>query len=88
MKKSCSSEEKIVRILNEATSGRKVVDVCREYGISDLTFYKWRSKYGGMSFSELNHLKQLEAENSELKKVLADTTLDKQILQDLLAKKL
>jgi len=87
MKKSRFSEEKIVKILNEASAGRKVVDICREYGISDVTFYKWRSKYGGLGISDLKRLRQLEAENQQLKKLLADTMLDKQALQDLLTKK-
>ena len=87
MKKSRFSEEKIVKILNEASAGRKVVDICREYGISDVTFYKWRSKYGGLGVSDLKRLKQLEIENQQLKKLLADTMLDKQILKDLLTKK-
>ncbi len=87
MKKSRFSEEKIVRILNEAAAGRKVVDICRENGISDVTFYKWRSKYGGLSVSDLKRLNQLEIENQQLKKLLADTMLDKQALQDLLTKK-
>jgi putative transposase len=87
MKKSRFSEEKIVRILNDAAAGRKVVDICRENGISDVTFYKWRSKYGGLSVSDLKRLNQLEIENQQLKKLLADTMLDKQALQDLLTKK-
>ena len=87
MKKSRFSEEKIVKILNEASAGRKVVDICRECGISDVTFYKWRSKYGGLGVSDLKRLKQLDIENQQLKKLLADTMLDKQILKDLLTKK-
>ena len=87
MKKSRFSEEKIVRRLNDAAAGRKVVDICRENGISDVTFYKWRSKYGGLSVSDLKRLNQLEIENQQLKKLLADTMLDKQALQDLLTKK-
>jgi putative transposase len=87
MNKSHFSEEKIVRILNDAAAGRKVVDICRENGISDVTFYKWRSKYGGLSVSDLKRLNQLEIENQQLKKLLADTMLDKQALQDLLTKK-
>jgi putative transposase len=87
MKKSRFSEEKIVRILNDAAAGRKVVDICRENGISDVTLYKWRSKYGGLSVSDLKRLNQLEIENQQLKKLLADTMLDKQALQDLLTKK-
>jgi len=88
MQKSRYTEEKIIRILKESEAGKKVVDICREYGISDATFYKWRSKYGGMDVSDAKRLKQLEDENRRLKKLLADTMLDKQILQDIVEKKL
>jgi putative transposase len=88
MKKSRYTEEKIIKILRESESGKKVVDICREYGISDATLYKWRSKYGGMEVSDAKRLKQLEEENRRLKKLLADTMLDKQILQDIVEKKL
>jgi putative transposase len=88
MQKSRYTEEKIIKILRESESGKKVVDICREYGISDATFYKWRSKYGGMDVSDAKRLKQLEDENRRLKKLLADTMLDKQILQDIVEKKL
>lgn len=88
MKKMRSSEEKIVKILNEAAAGRMIIDICKEYGISDVTFYKWLSRYGEMGGTELKRLKQLEKENIQLKKSLADTVLDKQILEDLLSKKL
>jgi putative transposase len=88
MQKSRYTEEKIIKILRESESGKKVVDICREYGISDATFYKWRSKYGGMDVSDAKRLKQLEEENRRLKNMLADTMLDKQILQDIVEKKL
>jgi putative transposase len=88
MQKSRYTEEKIIKILRESEAGKKVVDICREYGISDATFYKWRSKYGGMDVSDAKRLKQLEEENRRLKKLLADTMLDKQILQDIVEKKL
>ena len=88
MHKSRYSEEKIIRILKEAEAGKRVVDVCRDYGISDAIFYKWRSKYGGMDVSDAKRLKQLEDENRRLKKLLADTMLDKQVLQDIVEKKL
>jgi len=87
MQKSRYTEEKIIKILKESEAGKKVVDICREYGISDATFYKWRSKYGGMDVSDSKRLKQLEDENRRLKKLLADTMLDKQILQDIVEKK-
>ena len=88
MQKSRYTEEKIIKILREVDAGKRVVDACREYGISDVTFYKWRSKYGGMDVSDAKRLKQLEEENRRLKKLLADTMLDKQILQDIVEKKL
>ena len=88
MKRKRYSEEKIIKILREAEAGKRVIDVCRDYGISDATFYKWRSKYGGMDVSDAKRLKQLEDENRRLKKLLADTMLDKQILQDIVEKKL
>ena len=88
MQKSRYTEEKIIKILRESEAGKKVVDICREYGISDVTFYKWRSKYGGMDVSDAKRLKQLEEENRRLKKLLADTMLDKQILQEIVEKKL
>jgi len=87
MKKSRFSEDKIIRILKEVEVGKKVVDICREYGISDATFYKWRSKYGGMNINDAKRLKQLEEENKRLKKMLAETMMDKQVLQELLEKK-
>jgi len=87
MQRSRYTEEKIIKILKESEAGKKVVDICREYGISDATFYKWRSKYGGMDVSNAKRLKQLEDENRRLKKILADTMLDKQILQDIVEKK-
>jgi len=63
------------------------VELCRKYGISQQTFYRWRKKYGGLAPSELQRLKELERENTQLKKLVADLSLDKQILQDVLARK-
>jgi putative transposase len=77
MQKSRYTEEKIIKILRESDAGKKVVDICRKYGISDATFYKWRSKYGGMDVSDAKRLKQLEEENRGLKKLLADAMLDR-----------
>lgn len=76
MKKSRFTEEQIIRVLKEGEAGMKVADLCRKHGISDVTFYKWRSKYGGMEVSEARRLKQLEKENLRLKAIVADQALD------------
>jgi putative transposase len=88
MKKSRYSEAQIVHVLQQAEAGVPVDELLRKYGISSATFYAWKKKFGGMSASEAQRLKQLEEENNRLKRVVADLTLDKQILQDVLAKKL
>lgn len=85
MKKSRFTEEQIVFALKQAELGTSVPDVCRKLGISDATFYKWRKKYGAISPSELKHMRQLEEENLRLKKLVADLSLDKAMLQDVLA---
>jgi putative transposase len=87
MKSSRFSEEQIIGILKEAQSGMKIVDLCRMHGISDVTFYKWRSKYGGLEVSEAKRLRSLEAENRKLKQLLADTILENNAIMDVLAKK-
>lgn len=87
MKKSRFTEEQIVFALKQAELGTSVPEVCRKLGISDATFYIWRKKYGGISPSELKHMRQLEEENLRLKKLVADLSLDKAMLQDVLAKK-
>jgi putative transposase len=87
MKSSKFSETQIVSILKQQDAGVKVADICREHGISQATFYKWRSKYGGMDASMLRRVKELEAENARLKKMYADVQLDAQILKEALAKK-
>ena len=87
MRKSRYSEEKIIRVLQQVESGQKVKEVIREHGISEQTYYRWKSKYGGMSVSEAKRLKQLEAENRQLKKLVADLSLDKQMLQEVLDRK-
>ncbi|PKB88673.1 Hin recombinase [Ewingella americana] len=89
MKKSRFTEEQIVFALKQAELGTSVPDVCRKLGILDATFYTWRKKYGGISPSELKHMRQLELEeeNLRLKRLFADLSLDKAMLQDVLAKK-
>ena len=80
------TEEQIIKVLRKAESGVKVADVCREHGISDATYYKWRSKYGGMEIHEAKRLRTLEDENRRLKQIVADLTLDKQALKAVLEK--
>jgi putative transposase len=88
MKKSRFTETQIVSILNEVESGIKVNEVCRKHGISPSTYFKWKSKYGGMSASDLKRIKELEAENAKLKQMYADLSLENQSLKDLIEKKL
>jgi putative transposase len=87
MKSSRFSEEQIIGILKQAQAGMKIVDLCRMHGISDVTFYKWRGKYGGLEVSEAKRLRALEAENKKLKQLLADTILENNAIKDVLAKK-
>jgi len=87
MKPKRYSEEQIVYALRQAESGERVVDICRKLGVSEQTFYAWRRKYAGMGVSELRELRQLREENRKLKQVVADLTLDKHMLQEVLAKK-
>ncbi len=82
MKKSKFTDEQIAYALKQAELGTPVAEVCRKMGISDATFYNWRTKYGGLSPSELRRLKQLEEENAKLKRLVADLSLDKAMLQD------
>lgn len=88
MKRTRFSETQIVKILKEAESGRQVKDICREYGISDATYYNWKSKYGGMEASDIKRLKELEEENRKLKQMFADLSLENTALKDILSKKL
>ncbi len=88
MKKLKYSETQIVKAIKENESGRSVDDICRELGIAKGTFYNWKKKYGGLGVSELRRLRQLEEENRQLKKLVADLSLDKQMLQDVIKKKL
>ncbi len=87
MKKSRFTEEQIVFALKQAELGTSVPDVCRKLGISDATFYTWRKKYGGICPAEHKNMRQLEEENLWLKRRVADLSLDKAMLQDVLAKK-
>ena len=77
------SEEKIIKILNEVEAGAKVLETCRKYGISDATYYNWKSKYGGMQVSDVKKMKELERENQKLKSLVADQALDILALNDL-----
>jgi putative transposase len=86
MKQGRFSEEQIIAILKEAEAGVKVTELCRRHGISDATFYTWRSKYGGLEISEMRRLRQLEEENRRLKSIVADQALDIRALKDVLAK--
>ena len=87
MKRKRYSEEHIIRALKQYDSGMKVADICRELGIVEQTFYKWKAKFGGMDVSEAKRLRKLEEENSRLKKLLAEAELDKAALKELLSKK-
>ncbi len=88
MKKTRHSESQIIRILKEVESGRRVKEVCREYGISDATYYNWKSKYGGMEASDIRRLKELEDENRRLKQMFANLSLEHIALKDVIEKKL
>ena len=87
MRKSKFTEEQIIKVLNEVEAGAKVQDVTRKIGITETTFYRWKSKYGGLEVSDVKRLRALEDENRKLKTLVADLTLDKQALQHLLGKR-
>jgi putative transposase len=87
MKGKRYSEEQIVRILQEVEGGKSVAEVCREYGVSEQSVYRWRTKYGGLEVSDVRRLKQLEEENARLKKLVADQALDIQLLKEINSKK-
>ena len=88
MRKSKFTESQIVRMLKEVEGGRTVVEVCREHGISDATYYNWKAKYGGMEVSDIKWLKELEEENQQLKRMFADISLKHEVLKDIVEKKL
>ncbi len=88
MKKSRFTETQIVTILKQADAGMAVKDICRKAGISEPTYYSWKSKYGGMQASDLKRTKELEAELSQLKRMYADLALENHAMKDLIAKKL
>jgi putative transposase len=81
------TQEQIIGVLKEAEAGMKVAEVCRKHGISDATYYNWKAKFGGMTLSEAQRLKALEAENGKLKQVLAESMLDNAALKDIVGRK-
>jgi putative transposase len=87
MKASRFNEEQIISILREQEAGAKTADVCRKHGISGATFYKWKSKFGGLDVSDARRLKILEVENAKLKRLLAEAMLDNTMLKDVASKK-
>jgi putative transposase len=87
MKQKRFNEEQIIGILKQSEAGRATSELCREHGISENTFYRWKSKFGGLEVNEAKRLKQLEDENNRLKRIVAELTLDVTALKDVLAKK-
>ena len=87
MKRSRFTEEQIIGILREQEAGAPTADVCRRHGVSSATFYKWKSKFGGLEVSDARRLRQLEEENRRLKKLLADSMLDNAMLKEIASKK-
>ena len=87
MRKTKFTESQIVKALQENEGGRKTDDLCRELGVSRATFYKWKSRYGGMEANELKRLRELEEENSRLKKMFAELSLNYEVLKEVLTKK-
>ena len=87
MRRSRFSEEQVIGILREREAGAATAEVCRKHGVSSATFYKWKAKYGGLDISDARRLRTLEAENTKLKKLLAEAMLDNVMLKDIAAKK-
>jgi putative transposase len=88
MPKRGHTEEKIVAVLRQVESGERVADICRKVGISEGTYYTWKKRYAGLGISELRELRQLRDENGRLKRLVADLSMDRQILQEIVKKKL
>ena len=88
MRKSRFSEEQIIKILKEKEAGAKLADLCRRHGISEQTFHRWKAKFGGMEVNDARRLKQLEDENTKLRKLVADLSLDREMLQDVIRRKI
>ena len=88
MRKSKFSEYQVIKILKEVEGGRAVKDICREHGISSATYYKWKSKYGGMEASDVRRMRELEDENRKLKQMYADLSIENVMLKDIIGKKL
>lgn len=87
MKKKRFTQEQIHRILKESEAGTKTPELCRQYGISQNTLYRWKSKFGGMEISDMRRLKELEGENAQLKKLVAEQALDNRAMKAIIAKK-
>ena len=88
MAKKGHTEEQILQALHQAESGTRVADVCREHGVSGATFYIWKKKYAGLGLSKLRELRQMREENGKLKRLVADLSLDRHMLQEIVRKKL
>ena len=88
MSKKGHTEEQILRALRQAGSGTRVADICREHGVSEATYYIWKKKYAGLGLEELRELRQLREENGKLKRLVADLSLDRHVLQEIVRKKL
>ena len=86
MKRSRYTEEQIVSILKQGEAGMKTVDLCRQHGITEGTYYRWKAKFGGLDVGDAQKLKRLEEENTRLKRIVADLTMDNVVLKDLLSK--